>query len=55
MSLLADHPGSNLVCNGYKDEEYMELVRGPLAGRTIITRHLLSSRQHAQGTAVQCA
>ncbi|GAB4817650.1 hypothetical protein N2152v2_004696 [Parachlorella kessleri] len=26
MSLLADHPGSNLVCNGYKDEEYMELV-----------------------------
>lgn len=26
MSVLAPHPGTNLVCNGYKDIEYMELV-----------------------------
>lgn len=26
MSMLAKYPGSNLVCNGYKDVEYMELV-----------------------------
>ena len=27
MSLLCDYPGSLLICNGYKDAEYMELVR----------------------------
>lgn len=27
MSMLAKYPGSTLVCNGYKDREYMELVR----------------------------
>lgn len=27
MSLLAGMPGSLLVCNGYKDAQYMELVR----------------------------
>lgn len=26
IALLAKHPGSNLICNGYKDAEYMELV-----------------------------
>ena len=26
LSLLSSYPGSNLVCNGYKDAEYMELV-----------------------------
>lgn len=26
MSMLCHYPGSNLVCNGYKDAEYMELV-----------------------------
>lgn len=26
MSMLAKYSGSNLVCNGYKDREYMELV-----------------------------
>ena len=26
MSILASHPGANLVCNGIKDAEYMELV-----------------------------
>lgn len=35
MSQLAGRPaGTNLVCNGYKDSEYMELVsrRGPRRG-----------------------
>lgn len=27
MSVLAAHPGANLICNGIKDAEYMELVR----------------------------
>lgn len=27
MSLLADRPGSLLICNGCKDAAYMELVR----------------------------
>jgi arginine decarboxylase len=27
MALLAPFPGSTLVCNGYKDADYMELVR----------------------------
>lgn len=27
MSILAAHPGANLICNGIKDAEYMELVR----------------------------
>lgn len=26
MSLLCKYPGSHLICNGYKDAEYMELV-----------------------------
>jgi arginine decarboxylase-like protein len=26
MSLLCDYPDSLLICNGYKDAEYMELV-----------------------------
>ncbi|KAK9830421.1 hypothetical protein WJX72_011676 [[Myrmecia] bisecta] len=26
MSLLAKYPGTNMICNGYKDAEYMELV-----------------------------
>ncbi|KAK9843109.1 hypothetical protein WJX74_007147 [Apatococcus lobatus] len=26
LALLAKHPGSNLICNGYKDAEYMELA-----------------------------
>ncbi|KIZ00017.1 arginine decarboxylase [Monoraphidium neglectum] len=26
MSVLADVPGANLICNGYKDTEYMEMV-----------------------------
>ena len=30
MSMLAKYSGSNLVCNGYKDREYMELVRHSL-------------------------
>ena len=33
MSQLAGRPpGTNLVCNGYKDAEYMELVSGWLGG-----------------------
>jgi hypothetical protein len=28
MSILAAHPGANLICNGIKDAEYMELVGG---------------------------
>lgn len=27
MSILGSCPGSTLICNGYKDAEYMELVR----------------------------
>lgn len=30
MSLLACRPGSLLVCNGYKDAAYMEMVWAPL-------------------------
>lgn len=26
MSILGAHPGANLICNGIKDTEYMELV-----------------------------
>ena len=26
MSMLSKYPGSNLICNGYKDAEYIELV-----------------------------
>ncbi len=26
MSLLCKYPGSLLICNGYKDAEYIELV-----------------------------
>lgn len=31
MSMLAKYPGSNLVCNGYKDKDYMELVSESLS------------------------
>ncbi len=27
MSLLGQAPGSLLICNGYKDQDYIELVR----------------------------
>lgn len=27
VALLSDRPGSLLICNGYKDAAYMELVR----------------------------
>ncbi len=27
MALLSDRPGSLLICNGYKDAAYMEMVR----------------------------
>jgi hypothetical protein len=27
VALLSDRPGSMLICNGYKDAAYMELVR----------------------------
>lgn len=32
MSVLAGQPGCNLICNGYKDAEYMELVTGGSGG-----------------------
>ena len=30
MSMLAGRPGSLLVCNGYKDTQYIELVSTPV-------------------------
>ena len=37
MSMLAKYPGSNLICNGYKDMEYMELVS---PGTTPASQHV---------------
>ena len=37
VALLSDCPGSLLICNGYKDTAYMELVRCADGGTIILT------------------
>lgn len=42
MSLLGQAPNSLLICNGYKDQEYIELVRAAPLSRCTPT-HLLEA------------
>jgi arginine decarboxylase-like protein len=41
VALLSDRPGSLLICNGYKDAAYMELVC-PGHGHTIVLQSVSS-------------
>ncbi|KAI8463251.1 MAG: arginine decarboxylase [Monoraphidium minutum] len=53
MAVLADSPGANLICNGYKDAEYMEMV---LHCRELGINAMVVMEQYSElGTLLDCA